>query len=210
MEVGLKVESAGCVYARIAVLYNLLKVVGRDACNLIACSIVLMISLVEVYLCKEGGGCSLRRTSHLGLLNGQNLVGFLKVVDDNLPTLVVGILCVGEVVIVLDGEVGVCNERNVLVQTLEEEVAVSTEELHLSHTLVLERIGCGVELLELSQCCVDTRDAVVQTLPHIADVPVGSKDALRNLELVEHVAVGCTVAALIGVVRAHVEVPHRE
>ena len=137
MEVGLKIEASCLVDAGVAILYNLLKVVGRNACNLVALSIVLMVSLVKVCLCKECGGCGLRWATNLSLLNWQNLIGILKVVDDKLPTLIVGILCVRQIVIVLDSEIGVCNKRDVLVQTFQEEVAVSTQELHLGHTLVL-------------------------------------------------------------------------
>ena len=42
------------------------------------------------------------------------------------------------------------------------------------------------------------------------EVPVGRQDALLDFQLVEHVTVAGTVAALVGVVGTDVKVPHGE
>ena len=92
--------------------------------------------------------------------------------------------------------------------TLQEEMTVGTQELHLAHALVFQRIILRVELFELCQGGVNARDAVVEACPHVADVPVGRQYALRDFQLMEHVAVARSVTAFVGIVGTHVEVPH--
>ena len=86
-------------------------------------------------------------------------------------------------------------------------MAICTQELHLSHALLLKGIAV-VAFLKYADGRIDTRDGNVQTVPHVADVPVGGQYALLHFKLVEHVAVVHRTASLIGIVRTHVVVPH--
>ena len=102
------------------------------------------------------------------------------------------------------------NERDVLIQSLEKEMTVSTQELHLSDALALQWIGSLIGLIEQCDGGVDTGNAVVEALPHVTDVPVRCQNALRDFKLMEHVTVAGTIAALVGIVTAYIIVPHRE
>ena len=86
-------------------------------------------------------------------------------------------------------------------------MAVGAQELHLGHTLVLEGIAV-VTLLKHADGRIDARYGYVQTVPHVADIPVGCQHALLHLKLVEDIAVVHRTTTLIGIVRAHVVVPH--
>ena len=86
-------------------------------------------------------------------------------------------------------------------------MAVGAQELHLGHTLVLEGIAV-VTLLKHADGRIDARYGYVQTVPHVADIPVGCQHALLHLKLVEDVTIVHRTTTLIGIVRAHVVVPH--
>ena len=186
-------------------LDDLVQVGFLDACHLVAVSVVLVISLVEVNLRQEGGCGSLGGTAFLCLRLGQGVVCLHEVVDDELPALVVGVSAVREVVVIVVCQALVHHEGYVLVEALQQEVCVGTQELHLSQSLLLHAVVARVE-----QCDggVYTRNAVVEAHPHVVDVPVGGKHTLLHLQLVEHVAVARSGTALVGIVAADVEVPH--
>lgn len=173
-------------------------------------AVVLAVSLVKVCLGQVSGGSGAVGATHLLLHLGKGIEGILEVVDYELPALVVGIGGVLEVVVLLGAEVLVDREGDVLIETFEKEMAVAAQETHLGNSTVAQRIARGVHRAEHLKRRVGTRDGVVEAFPHIGDVPVGGHDALRHLEGVEHVAVLRTVAALVGVVGANVEIPHRE
>ena len=191
----------------VGIFYHLLQVLLVDARHLVGVGIVLAVSLIEVDLCQECCGAGLRGASLVYLRGGQRVESLRQVVDDELPALVVGILTVRQVVILVVGHVLVHHERNVLVEALQQEVCIGSQELHLGHALLLHVVVAGVE-----QCdgAVHTREAVVQAYPHVVDIPVGGEHALLHFQLMEHVAVAGARTALVGVVGAHVEVPHRE
>ena len=95
-----------------------------------------MICLIKIYLGKESGSSSLSRTSLVGLRVGQHLVGILQIIDDLLPALVVRVFGVREGIVVVLCHVLLVHERNLLKQTLQLEVTIGTEKLHLSSTLL--------------------------------------------------------------------------
>ena len=132
VEVGLEVEATCAVDVRIAVLDDLQQVFSVDACHLIGCCIVLAISLIEVSLGEEGCSCCLGRATLIGLLHRKHTVGILHIVDNLLPALIIGKLGVGKGIVVFLLQVGIHDERNVLVETLQQEMGVGTQELHLA------------------------------------------------------------------------------
>ena len=190
-------------------LNHLLQVTLVDARHLVALGIILAISLIEIYLGKESSGGSTGGTSFLLLYFGQRVIGFHQVIDDELPTLVVGVLGVGQLVILVIGQVLVDDKGDVLVQTLEQEVAIGTQELHLGQALRLHVVAV-VSLLEQSNGTVHARQAVVQPYPHVINVPVGGEYTLLDFKLMEHVTVAGTVTTLVGIITTDVKVPHRE
>ena len=109
-----------------------------------------MVSLVHIDLGEECRSSGLRRTPLVCLTDRQRLVGFHQVVDDQLPALVVRIGTVGERVVLLRTQGGIHDERYVLVQTLQKEMPVGTEELHFGQTFRLLRIDGCIGLVE--QC----------------------------------------------------------
>ena len=132
VEVGLEVEATCAVDVRIAVLDDLQQVFSVDACNLIGLRVILAVSLIEISLGEEGCSCCLGRTTLIGLLHRKHIVGILHIVDDLLPALIVVKLGVGKGVVVFLLQVGIHDERNVLIETLQQEVGVGTQELHLA------------------------------------------------------------------------------
>ena len=84
---------------------------------------------------------------------------------------------------------------------------VRTQEAHLAEALLLEFVAI-VHRVERVDCRIDTAQTVIETYPHVVDIPVGSEDALRDLQLVEDVTVILGDTTFIGIVRAHVIVPH--
>ena len=98
-----------------------------------------MVSLIEIHLGEECRTGSLCGATLVGLFHGQHLVGLLQFLGNNAPPLIIGIFGIGKLVIVFILKIGVHNERNVLVEPLQQEVAVGTQKLHLGKTLLLER-----------------------------------------------------------------------
>ena len=99
-----------------------------------------MISLVQIGLGQEGSSGSFRGTSLFGLSNRKVVVGIVEVGDDLLPSLVVRIFGVGDVLDVIFLQAGLVDERNLLEQALQLEVAIGTQEQHLGRTLLNGRI----------------------------------------------------------------------
>lgn len=167
------------------------------------------VGLVEVDLCQESSSGSLGGTALLGLSDGQYLIGLLEVVDNLLPTLVVGVLGVRHVVIVVLGHVGLVDKGNLLEQALQLEVSIGTQEQHLAGTLA----DGGIVLVSLSQHIErqgNTRQIVVELAPDGSEVPILGQEAIAALQIVEHIAVREACTSDIGIVRAGVVVPKRE
>ena len=124
----------------VGIFNHLLQVFLIDAGHLVGVGIVLMISLVEIYLCQEGGSGSLRGATFLLLYLRQYAIGILQVVDNLLPAFVVAVLRVRQGHVGILGHVQLVDERNLLEQTLQLEMSVSTQELHLASTLLDGRV----------------------------------------------------------------------
>ena len=82
-------------------------------------------------------------------------------------------------------------------------MTIGTQEFHLCLALLLH----GIVVAGFIE---HTRKTVVKTNPHIVDIPVGGEHALLHLQLMKHVTVAGSATAFVGIVAAHVEVPHRE
>ena len=141
VEVTFQAETTSGVDRRIAIFDDLIEVVLVDACHLILCWIILTISLVEIQLGQEGSCGSLGRTPLVALCNREYIIGSLHIVDNLLPSFIIRELRIGEIVVLLLTEVGIHDERNILVQTLQEEVSITTEELHLAKALCLQLVA---------------------------------------------------------------------
>ena len=138
-----------------------------------ALGIVLVVSLIKINLSQESGSGSLGGTTLVSLCCWQDFVGILQIVDDLLPALVIRVLGILQIVIVILCHIKLVDKRNLLEQTLQLEVSVGTQELHLGRTLL---DGC-IALVGSSQNVkrqADTREIVVQLSPDRAEVPVGS------------------------------------
>ena len=192
---------------RIGIFNDLLQLSLVDAGHLVGVLIVLMIGLVEINLCQESGSGSLGGTAFVGLLLRQHIERLLEVVDNQLPTLVVRELTVRQVVVLVVSQVLVDNKRDMLIQTLQQEVTIGTQELHLGQSLLLH---VEIALVQQGNGTVHTRETVIQAYPHVVDVPVGGEHTLLDFQLMEHVAVARTRTALVGIVGTNLKVPHRE
>ena len=137
-------------------------------------------------------------------------VGIFQVVDDLLPPFVVGIGLVAQIVVFFGREHLVVGKGYLLIESLQEEVTVSSQEFHLADAGIALGIFLCAHVVEHLKCRVRAGNGVVEALPHVGDVPVGGHDSLLDLKGVEHVAIFRTVASLVGIVAAYVEVPHRE
>ena len=103
---------------------------------------------------------------------------------DLLPAFVVGIFCVRKVVVVLLCHVRLIHERNLLKETLQLEVAIGTQELHLGcalYDLSIVLIGAGQDV----ERQVDTTQVVVEACPDRTEWPVGSHHANTLFQTVE-------------------------
>ena len=141
MEVTFQAETTSSVDRRVAIFDNLVEIILVDACHLILCWIILTISLVEIQLGQEGSCGSLGRTTLVALCNREYIIGSLHIVDNLLPSFIIRELRVGEIVVLLLTKVGIHDERNILVKTLQEEVSIATEELHLAKALCLQLVA---------------------------------------------------------------------
>ena len=168
-----------------------------------------MISLVEINLCEESGTGSLGGATLFALHSGEHGVGILEVVDDLLPAFVVGIFGVRKSVVVGFLHVGLVHERNLLEETLQLEVTIGAEELHLSSTL-LDDGALLISTCKDVERKADTRKIVVELVPDGAEWPVGGHHTGALLKAVERFAIGEIRTAYIGVVRTGVVVPERE
>ena len=209
VEILLQSVSSRLIDSLVGVCKHFLQVVTVDLGHSVAGGVVLSVRLVQIDFGEQCGSRSLCGATFVGLRSRQHAVGVLQIVGNELPALVVGVGVVTQRFVVGLGHVGRNNKRHVLVQTLQQEVPVRTEELHLAQALCLERITVihGVERVNGG---IHTAQTVVQTYPHVVDVPVGGHYALRYLQLVEHIAVILADAALVGVIRTDIVVPHRE
>ena len=88
-------------------------------------------------------------------------------------------------------------------------MTIGTQEFHLCLALLLHGIVI-TSFIKQGDGTVHTRKTVVKTNPHIVDIPVGGEHALLHLQLMKHVTVAGSATAFVGIVAAHVEVPHRE
>ena len=149
------------------------------------------------------------RTSLLGLRRRQNGVSVFQIISDQLPALIIGIFGIGERVIVGLFHVRFYHERDVLIEAFEQEMAIRTQEFHLTQTLRLQliRIRHGVKRVYSR---IDTAQTIVETYPHVVDIPIGSHNTLADLQLVEYITIVLADTTLIGVIGTHIKVPHRE
>ena len=202
-------ETISGIKRRVGVFDNVFKVSGVDFRYLVALRIILTVSLVEINLGKQTGCRSLRRAAFVVLNFGKIVESLFQILGYQRPTFVVGILSVGKIVVAFVIQMLVHNEWDVLVEPFEKEMSITAKEFHLGNAGLLHRKTI-VATFEKCQCRVNPRNAVVQTHPHIVDVPIGNEHALLDFQLMEHVAIACAVAALVGVVAAHVKIPHRK
>ena len=89
-------------------------------------------------------------------------------------------------------------------------MGVAPEKTHFGNPLVPELIFRRVETVQYGKSHIHARDAVVEPLPYIIDIPGSGQDAGGNLKGVENVAVLSSVATLVGIVGTHVIVPKRK
>ena len=127
-------QSVVAIEGGVRILDHLLQILLVDAGHLVGVGIILSVCLVEIHLCQEGGGRGFCRTSLVGLHLRQGIIRLHQVVDDQLPSLIIGIGGVRELVILIVGQGLVHHEGDMLIQSLEQEMSVGTEELHLSQT----------------------------------------------------------------------------
>ena len=210
MEIRLQSVSAFRIDSGIGIFDYLLQILLVDLGHLVGTGVVLTVSLVEIDLRQERSRSRFGRTALIFLTNRQHGISLLQVIGNHLPSLVIRILGIGESVVLIGGHIALDDERDVLVEPFEQEMAVRTQEIHLAETLLLQLIIRLVRIIEHVNSGIDTTQTVVQAHPHIVDIPVGGKNTLTDFQLVEDVAVGGSVTALVGVVRADVEIPHRE
>ena len=140
MQVALQSEACCGIDRGIGVVNHLLQIVGTDTCYLIGVNIVLMVCLIKIYLSQEGGSGSLGGTTLILLRYRQHGIGLFQIVDNLLPTFVVAILRVREIIVVFLLHIWLVDKRNLLEQTLQLEVSIGTQELHLCRTLLNLRI----------------------------------------------------------------------
>ena len=88
-------------------------------------------------------------------------------------------------------------------------MTIGTQEFHLCLALLLHGIVI-TSFIKQGDGTVHTRKTVVKTNPHIVDIPVGGEHTLLHLQLMEHVAIAGSATAFVGIIAAHVEIPHRE
>ena len=204
MQVGF--ETVAAVNVCGGVVEYLLQVVGIDACHLIVACVILAVGLIKIHLSQEGGSGSFRGATLLGLHGGEYGVGSFQVVDDLLPTFIVGVLCVREIVIVILRHVQLVHKRNLLEQALQLEVAVGAEEPHLGGTLLdsgVLLVGAGEDVERQA----DTRQVLVELVPDGVEGPVAGVYANAHLKAVERLAVAERTATYVGIVGAGVVVP---
>ena len=114
-----------------------------------------MIGLVEIDLGQECGSGSLRGASLLHLGYRQMIVSVFQVVDNLLPTLIVRVLCIRDLLDVIVCQAEFIDKRNLLEQTLQLEVSIGTEELHLGDAL----LNISITLI----CCAQYIETEVDT-----------------------------------------------
>ena len=210
VEIRLQSVSAFRIDSGIGIFDYLLQILLVDLGHLVGTGVVLTVSLVEIDLRQERSRSRFGRTALIFLTNRQHSISLLQVIGNHLPSLVIRILGIGESVVLIGGHIALDDERDVLVEPFEQEMTVRTEEIHLAETLLLEFVFCLIRVIQHVDSRINTTQTVVQAHPHIVDIPVGGQDAFGDLQLVEHITVGGTVTALVGVVRADIEIPHRE
>ena len=168
-----------------------------------------MISLVEINLCEECGTGSLGGATLFALHGGKHCVGILEVVDDLLPAFIVGVLGVRKCVVVGFLHVELVHERNLLEETLQLEMTIGAEELHLGSTL-LDDGALLVGTCKDVERKADTREIVIELVPDGAERPIGGHHTRALLQAVERFAIGEIRTAYISVVRTGIVVPKRE
>ncbi len=132
----------------VGVLYNFQQVVAVDRCYAVAEGIVLVISLIEVYLCQICGSGSSAWAADFGLNFRQVFEGEFQVVGNELPALVVVVDGIFEFVVLRWRHVLVDSERNVLVEAFEQEVSVSAQETHFGNALLAQAVVGAVHFIE--------------------------------------------------------------
>ena len=204
MHVGL--QTVSCIESRVGVIHHFLQVSLVHGCHLIWVGIILTICLIEIDFSQEGSTCSLGGAAFFSLCGRKNCISILKVVDDLLPTLIIGVFCIREIVVVLFGHIRFVHEWDFLEQTLQLEMSVGTQELHLSSTL----LNGGIPLVSTSQNIereTDTWEIIIETSPDRAEWPVGSHHTWALFQTVERLTIRKVWATYIGVVRTGIVVP---
>ena len=109
--------------------------------------IVLTVCLVEINLSQEGSSSSLGGATLVCLSHRQCVVGLHQVIDDQLPSFVVSIFRIRQLIVLLIAQILVHHERNVLEQTLQQEMSIGAQKLHFCQALALHLIAVigGVE-----------------------------------------------------------------
>lgn len=178
MEIRLQSIATGCHDGGIGIFHHFTQIISIDGGHLIAGGVILAIGFIKIGLGQVGGSGSTCRASFVGLRVGQVVIGKLEVVCYLLPSLIVSIRCVRQVVILRCRKVFIIGKNNLLVELLLQEVTMSTEKTHLGNALLLFGIAIFIHPVEQLKGSIGTRDAIIQTLPHVVDVPSGSHDTL--------------------------------
>ena len=97
-----------------------------------------------------------------------------------MPSFVIGIFGVAQFVIVLLLHQRIDDKGDILVQPFEQEMSIGTQELHLAQSLCFELITV-IHGVQRSDGGIHTAQAVIQTHPHVVDIPVGRQYTLAHL-----------------------------
>ena len=206
VQVLLQTEAGAGVDVQIGIFHHFLQIGLVDRGHLVRRRVILAIGLVEVHLGQERSTGGFRGTAFLRLCLGQHIVGGLQIVDNLLPSLIVGIFGVGEIVVVLLLHVRLVHKGNLLEQAFQLEMAIGAQEQHLSGAL----LNNGVVLISAGQHVKrqgHTRQEAVELVPDAAEGPVGGHHADTLLQAVEGFAIGEVRTAHVGIIRAGVVVP---
>ena len=113
-----------------------LQIVCIDTRHFIVLRVILTVGFIQIGLCQISRCSSFRRTSFVCLRIRQIVVCELEIIRNQLPSFIIRISRIRQIVIFFGRKIFIVRKYNVLIQLFQQEMSVTAQETHLGNALL--------------------------------------------------------------------------